>query len=291
MKQICIISGKGGTGKTIISAAFVALSKKCVAADCDVDAADLHLLLHPDIKETQQFKGLKKATIDIDRCTECGVCYEACRYGAVEKGSRFKIDPLSCEGCKVCYYTCPFDAIDMEDRICGEWFVSDTKYGPMAHAKLGIAEENSGKLVTIVREKARSIAVKRNLDYVIVDGPPGIGCPVIASLSGVDAALVVTEPTLSGIHDMERVIDVARHFGVKTTCVINKFDINLENSKSIEDWCNKNEVPVLGKIPFDNSVSESVVKGIPIVEYKDNKVTKMIKKIWQEILKKTKDDI
>ena len=297
MKQIVIISGKGGTGKTIITASFASLSKNAIAADCDVDAADLYLLLHPEIKERHKFKGLPRAEIDQDRCTGCGRCYDVCRFNAVQKKhncktaapqnqtTRFFIDPLSCEGCKVCYYACLEDAITMTESVSGEWFISETKYGPMVHARLGIAEENSGKLVTIVRENASSIAVKRNLDLVIVDGPPGIGCPVIASLTGVDIALIVTEPTLSGIHDMERVIDVARHFGVKTVCIINKYDINLENSKSIEDWCNKNEIPVLGKIPFDNSVSESIVKGVPIVEYTNSEVTWVIKKIWREILK------
>ncbi|PIP12238.1 MAG: (4Fe-4S)-binding protein [bacterium (Candidatus Stahlbacteria) CG08_land_8_20_14_0_20_40_26] len=297
MKQIVVISGKGGTGKTIITASFASLSNNAIAADCDVDAADLHLLLHPEIKERHRFKGLPKAEISQDRCTGCGRCYDVCRFDAVQKKhncetaapqnqtTHFFIDHQSCEGCKVCYYACPEDVITMRENVSGEWYVSETKYGPMVHARLGIAEENSGKLVTIVRENARSIAEKRNLDFVIVDGPPGIGCPVIASLSGVDIALVVTEPTLSGIHDMERVIDVARHFGVETACIINKYDINLENSKSIENWCNKNKIPVLGKIPFDNSVSESVVKGVPIVEYTESEVTWVIKGIWQEILK------
>jgi len=295
MRQILVISGKGGTGKTIIAASFAALAKNAVAADCDVDAADLYLLLHPEIKERHKFKGLPRAEISQDRCTGCGRCYDICRFDAVQKKhncktaapqnqtTHFFIDHQSCEGCKVCYYACPEEAIDMEENISGEWFISETKYGPMVHARLGIAEENSGKLVTIVRENASSIAVKRNLDFVIVDGPPGIGCPVIASLSGVDIALVVTEPTLSGIHDMERVIDVAKHFGVKAVCLINKYDINLENSGSIEDWCKKNKIPVLGKIPFDNSVSESIVKGIPIVEYMHNMVTRRIKEVWQEI--------
>ncbi|OYD15014.1 (4Fe-4S)-binding protein [candidate division WOR-3 bacterium JGI_Cruoil_03_44_89] len=288
MRQIVIISGKGGTGKTIIAASFAALAKNGVAADCDVDAADLYLLLHPEIKERHKFKGLPKAEINQVKCTGCGRCLEVCRFGAVKKqvhdrSPLFLIDPLSCEGCKVCYYACPEDAITMTESVSGEWFISETKYGPMVHARLGIAEENSGKLVAIVRENARSVALERGLDFVIVDGPPGIGCPVIASLSGVDLALIVTEPTLSGIHDMERVIDVARHFGVKTVCLINKYDINLENSGNIEKWCERNKIPVLGRIPFDNSVSESVVKGIPIVEYMHNMVTQRIKEVWWEI--------
>lgn len=288
MRQIVVVSGKGGTGKTIIAASFAVLAKNGVAADCDVDAADLHLLLHPEIKERHKFKGLPKAEINQVKCTGCGRCLEVCRFDAVKKqvhdrSPLFLIDPLSCEGCKVCYYSCPEDAITMTESVSGEWFISETKYGPMVHARLGIAEENSGKLVAIVRENARLVALKRNLDFVIVDGPPGIGCPVIASLSGVDLALIVTEPTLSGIHDMERVVDVAKHFGVETACIINKYDINLENSGNIEKWCGRNKVHVLGRIPFDNSVSESVVKGIPIVEYMHNMVTRRIKEVWREI--------
>ncbi len=297
VKQIGIISGKGGTGKTVISASFVSLSKNAIAVDCDVDAADLHLLLHPEIEEKHIFRGLPKADIDQGRCSRCGLCYDVCRFDAVQKKHNYKtsspqnqttcfsIDPISCEGCKVCYYACPDGAIYMKESLSGEWYVSNTKYGPMVHAKMGIAEENSGKLVTILREKAASIARERGTDYIIVDGPPGIGCPVIASLSGIDIALVVTEPTLSGIHDAERVIDVARHFGVKSACVINKYDINQENSDKLVRWCGKNGIPILGKIPFDKLVSESIVRGIPFVEYTDNETSSMIKKIWENLVK------
>lgn len=289
MKQIAVISGKGGTGKTIITASFISLSKSAVAADCDVDAADLYLLLHPEIKEKHEFKGLPKAEIIQDKCTGCGICYDVCRFDAVQKPqnskNNFFINPLSCEGCKVCYYACPQMAINMKEQICGEWYISETKYGPMVHAKLGIAEENSGKLVTVVRMNAEIVAKRYKLDYIIVDGPPGIGCPVIASLGGIDFALVVIEPTLSGIHDAERVIEVAKHFGVPPGCVINKYDINRENSVKIEKWCKENEIPVLGKIPFDNLISESIVKGIPFVEYKNNATSGIIKGIWRKIMK------
>lgn len=282
MKQIVIISGKGGTGKTILTASFATIAKNKVMADCDVDAADLHLILHPTIKETHTFKGLPKAAIDEEKCTGCGECIKVCRYDAILQ-EKLEVEQVSCEGCRVCMNICPVDAIFMRDNCSGEWYISETKYGSMVHAKLGIAEENSGKLVSIVRQNARSIAEKTNADYVIIDGPPGIGCPVIASLSGTDIALVVTEPTLSAIHDMERVISVAKHFGIRTACVINKYDINIVNTKNIVDWCRINNIPLLGRIPFNISVTESIVKGIPIVEYADNSITKAIKEIWQNL--------
>ncbi len=287
MKQILVISGKGGTGKTVITASIAALAENRVMADCDVDAADLHLLLHPKINERFKFKGLSKAEIDQDKCTGCGICERVCRYSAImtdnNENTKVIIDPISCEGCKVCLHICPVNAISMHDNVAGEWYISETKYGTLVHAKLGVAEENSGKLVSVVRQNARNIAEKSNADYVIIDGPPGIGCPVIASLSGVNIALVVAEPTLSGIHDMERVIGVAKHFGIRTACVINKFDINLDNTQSIVDWCQTNNIPLLGKIPFDLSVTESIVKGLPMVEYTDNSITKAIKGIWKNI--------
>jgi MinD superfamily P-loop ATPase len=281
MKQILVISGKGGTGKTVITAAFATLAGHKVIADCDVDAADLHLLLHPVIKETHTFKGLKKARIDQEKCTACGECVELCRYNAITPD--FHIDPVSCEGCSVCMHVCPVEAICMEDNIAGEWFVSHTEYGPMVHARLGIAEENSGKLVTVVRQNAKSIAEKINADYIIIDGPPGIGCPVIASLAGMDIALVVTEPTIAGIHDMERVIQVTKHFGINAACAINKFDINLDNTKNIENWCRNNGVPVFGKIKYHISVIESIAQGKPLPEYTNNQVTQDVKNIWQKL--------
>ncbi|MCK4756609.1 ATP-binding protein [candidate division WOR-3 bacterium] len=302
MKQILVISGKGGTGKTILTASFANLAENKVMADSDVDAADLHLILHPKIKEKHEFKGLPKAFINQEKCTGCGECAKVCRYGAVvnidarykmqdtryknkKNNLQFLIDASSCEGCAICMHVCPVDAISMKDTISGEWYISKTKYGPMVHAKLGIAEENSGKLVSVVRQHAKSLAQEKNLDYVIIDGPPGIGCPVIASLSGIDIALIVTEPTLSGIHDMERVISVAKHFGVQVACVINKFDINLDNTKNIESWCQINNVPIIGKIPYDQSVTESIVHGVPLVEYAENRVAYEIKNIWNTLSK------
>jgi MinD superfamily P-loop ATPase len=286
IKQLVIISGKGGTGKTVISAAFASLSRSKVIADCDVDAANLYLLLHPEVQETHAFSGGQVATLQSDNCTMCGECLEACRFGAIESTieDSIRIDPISCEGCGVCAHVCPTQAIEMKTAPSGEWFVSQTKYGPFVHAKLGIGEENSGKLVTEVRKKASKIASQKNLDYVLIDGPPGIGCPVIASLSGVDLALVVTEPTLSGIHDMQRITEVARHFKIPTACCINKHDINDKNSSRIEAWCQEHSVPLLGKIPYDEKVIHSMVQGYPLTEGTECEASKEIQKLWEKLI-------
>lgn len=290
MKQIVVISGKGGTGKTVITASLAALAENKVMADCDVDAADLHLLLHPEVKEKHPFTAGKTPVIDYDKCIKCGKCLAHCRFEAIEclkdkKGQpeKFVIDPISCEGCAVCSHLCPVEAINMEENDSGQWFISETEYGPMVHAKLGIAEENSGKLVAVVRQQAKLIAEQDNKDYVIIDGPPGIGCPVIASLSGVDAALIVTEPTLSGMHDMERVASVSKHFGVKTFVCINKYDLNMENSEKIEELCRDSGIEVLSKIPFDKKMVESLVKGVPVVQYNASRLSAEIKYLWDKI--------
>ncbi len=285
MKQILVISGKGGTGKTVITASFAALSKNRVMADCDVDAADLHLLLHPEIKEKHNFEGGKTAVIDEKKCIGCGKCQEVCRFEAVKnKGNKFKIDSLACEGCGTCRLVCPEDAISLKTENAGYWFISETKYGALVHAKLGIAQENSGKLVSLVREKAVTIASEKGADYVIIDGPPGIGCPVIASISGVDLALIVIEPTLSGMHDAQRVINVAKHFGIKTAVCINKNDLNPKNSGIIRKDCLQSGIPILGEVPFDKIVPESLVQEKPIVEYNKNcKVSSEIRNTWNRI--------
>jgi len=280
MKQLVIISGKGGTGKTVITASLAALAQNKVMADCDVDAADLHLLLHPEIKERHNFSSGKTAVIDKKFCDRCGKCIAVCRFEAITDG--FKIDPISCEGCGVCFYVCPKKAIRMEDNRSGEWFISETGYGPMVHARLGIAEENSGKLVTLVRQKARLIAEEDNYDWVIVDGAPGIGCPVIASIAGATTVLVVTEPTMPGLHDLDRVVKLTQHFGMPTLVCINKYDLNTKMAEKITQYCQQNECKLIGKIPFDPVVVESLVSKKPIVEYSNGEVSAAIKKVWKE---------
>lgn len=281
MKQIVVISGKGGTGKTMLTASFAVLADNKVMADCDVDAADLHLLLHPAIKERHEFRSGKTAVINKALCEECGECIRVCRFKAVKED--FIVDSISCEGCAVCSLICPSEAIRMEENVSGEWYISETRYGPMVHARLGIAEENSGKLVTLVRQNAQKITETGSKDYIIIDGPPGIGCPVIASLANVDLALIVTEPTLSGIHDMERVAQVSKHFGVPTKVVINKYDINPDNSEEIKKICQKEDIEVVSQLPFSQKVSESIVQGMPLVEFCSDGIAQDISFLWERI--------
>lgn len=281
MKQIVIISGKGGTGKTILTASFAVLAQNKVMADCDVDAADLHLLLKPEIRESHEFRSGTTAKIDRNLCEECGECMNACRFNAISEN--FYVDPISCEGCTVCSFVCPAGAITMEENVSGEWFISETKYGPMVHARLGIAEENSGKLVTLVRQKAQQRAEEENKDYIIIDGPPGIGCPVIASLANVDLALIVTEPTLSGIHDMERITSVSKHFNVPTKVVINKYDLNIKNSEQIKRICDDKGIEVFARLPFSKKVSQSIVQGVPLVEFCNDQIVGDITHLWEKI--------
>ena len=281
MKQIVIISGKGGTGKTVIAGAFAALAKNKVMADCDVDAADLHLLLKPTVKERHEFKSGKTAFIDKKLCTKCGKCISICRFNAITED--FIVDPISCEGCAFCSHICPTDSIKMKENIAGEWFISETRFGPMVHAKLGIAEENSGKLVTRVRNKAKEMAEHNKADLVIVDGAPGIGCPVIASISGIDCALVITEPTLSGLHDADRVIKVTKHFGILAKLVVNKYDLNMNMTKEVEKYCRDNNVEILGRISFDKAIVDAMVDGKTVIEYSDCKAKEEITEIWNKL--------
>jgi len=281
LKELVVLSGKGGTGKTSIVASFAALAKDKVLTDCDVDAADLHLLLRPCIVRTEEFWSGQTARIDKNLCTECGLCADVCRYNAIS--SDFKVNPISCEGCHFCCNLCPEDAVEMQENLAGHWFLSDTKYGPLVHAKLGIAQENSGKLVAVVRQNARELAQERDIDLIISDGPPGIGCPVISSLTGADLALLITEPTLSGIHDLERVVGTCQHFGVPALVCINKYDINENNTRKIETFCHNLQLPPVSIIPFDNAVTESLVKGLPVVEYSGGEATKEIKSLWRSV--------
>lgn len=280
MKEVVILSGKGGTGKTSIVGSLAALTKRKVLADCDVDAADLHLLLSPSVKQETGFWSGQVAHIDPDKCTQCDLCQELCRFNAIRD---FVVDPVSCEGCGFCSHICPVEAITMKENLSGHWFASDTRYGPLVHARLGIAQENSGKLVAQVRQQAKQIAEEQGLDYIISDGPPGIGCPVISSLTGASLALLVAEPTLSGIHDLERVLGVCRHFGIPAVVCINKYDLNEENTRQIEQYCSSQGIKVTSRIPFDNIVTEALVHGMPVVEYSDGRVSGEIEKLWQDI--------
>jgi MinD superfamily P-loop ATPase len=292
VKKILVISGKGGTGKTFFTASLACLAgEKKIMVDCDVDAANLYLLLHPEIKKSAVFRGGYQAELDRDKCIQCGKCLTICRFEAIKamkdkKGrlAEITIDPFSCEGCGACRYGCPADAIRLEKEESGRWFVADTRYGPFVFAKLGIAAENSGKLVAKIKEEADKLGAERQAEYIIIDGPPGIGCPVIASMSGVDLALVVTEPTLSGISDMLRVMEVARFFEVETKVVINKHDLNLENSRKIESMCAEKGIAITGRIPFSPKVARSIVGAAPYIEFfGDDKISKKIKDIWSRI--------
>lgn len=281
MNQMTILSGKGGTGKTTITASFAAISTNTVFADCDVDASNLHLLLKPEIQKTIEFKGLKLAVIDSDRCTLCGLCEESCRFNAI-KG--FTVDPIHCEGCMVCVHICPAVAIDFVDRVCGHAYISETKYGPMSHARLTPGMENSGKLVTLVKQNAKKLAEERGHEFVLVDGPPGIGCPVIASLADIDFGLVVVEPTLSGIHDLKRALELLKHFEVEPLVCVNKHDINGENTLSIMEFCSEREIEFMGLIPFDPSVTKAMVARQPVWEHApESAASKAIKEMWSRI--------
>ena len=282
MKEIVILSGKGGTGKTTITASFAVLSHNSVVADCDVDAPDLHMLLHPTALQTQEFEGPKLAEISTEKCVECGLCQEACRFGAI---TEFQIDPIHCEGCGTCEVICPEAAVTMKERISGEAFISKTKYGLFSHALLFPGGANSGKLVTLVRQNARDVAKKGKCDLILIDGAPGIGCPVIASVTGVDVGLIVTEPTVSGIHDMKRVLQLLAHFDVQPLVCVNKHDLNKRNTKKIERFCIRQKVDVVGRVPFDPVVTKAIVSKTPVVEHSpEGKVTHSITKMWKNIL-------
>jgi MinD superfamily P-loop ATPase len=282
VKEIVVVSGKGGSGKTSLAASLAVLAGPVVVADCDVDAADLHLVMNPVIEKRENFFGGKKAAIATEKCSGCGKCLEICRFGAVLKdgGGQYRIDAAGCEGCGVCSFFCPEKAIDFKLTVNGQWFVSRTPYGPMVHARLGVAEENSGKLVSVVRKEAGAIAGREKIPYIIVDGPPGIGCPVIASVTGADAVLIVTEPTVTGEHDMERVAGLAGYFKVPIFLCINKFDINPGMSRKM---CQKAEaagIPVAGTVAYDRAVTGAQIKGQPVVLDDRSAAAKDIRRVW-----------
>ncbi|MBW1641499.1 MAG: 4Fe-4S binding protein, partial [Deltaproteobacteria bacterium] len=268
MKELVVISGKGGTGKTSLMGAFASLAENKVLCDADVDAADLHLILDPDILQQTDFEAGNTAIINTDKCSECGLCRDLCQWDAINEA--FCVDSILCEGCGVCVYFCPEKAIDFPEKMCGEWFLSDTRLGPMVHARLGIAEENSGKLVSLVRQEANKLAIEKGIDLILTDGPPGIGCPVIAAIGGANAVLIVTEPTVSGVHDMERVAELASFFKVPAMVCVNKADINPEKTREIEKFAKENGLKYLGAIPFDQVFTRSMVNRQTVFEYDSN---------------------
>ncbi|MGY5862179.1 MAG: 4Fe-4S binding protein [Candidatus Thorarchaeota archaeon] len=279
--EIAVVSGKGGTGKTTITAAFAAIADNLILADCDVDAPDLHILLHPEIITKTDFIGSKVAHIDPELCTECGLCSEHCRFEAAHPP---EIDQMACEGCSVCALVCPEHAIEMKDRVSGHLFKSNTRFGPMAHAKLLPGEGNSGKLVTDVRQLGLKLASAEGKERVLIDGSPGIGCPVIATVTGLTMGVVVTEPTLSGVHDMERILSLLQRFKVKSGVIINKYDINIENTEQIEKYCASIGVVVLGRVPFDRTMTKSMVAAKTVPEFAPkHELTEILTKIWGRI--------
>jgi len=299
-KELVVISGKGGTGKTSIVASFAALADKAVLADCDVDAADLHLVLAPTVVRRESFSGGKRARIRSGRCTACRRCEELCRFDAIHLDGpgndtvdrTFRVDPIACEGCGVCAWFCPENAVEFAPAVNGEWCVSDTRHGPMVHARLGVAEENSGKLVTTVRKEAGAIARRRSADLVLIDGSPGIGCPVIASITGADLVLIVTEPTLSGLHDLGRVADVAKHFGIGALVCVNKWDLNPGVAAEIERKAQDRGLTVAGRVRYDRAVTEAQIHRQSVVEYRRNGCAQDIRHVWtivQSELHKTRE--
>jgi len=287
-KELVVISGKGGTGKTSLTASFAALAKETVISDCDVDAADLHLILKPQVIEKGYFSGGMRVEIDQNKCTSCGKCKRACRFSAIRSKNiagevKFFIDPVACEGCGVCLLVCRDNAIKTEDAINGEWFISDTRLGPMSHAKLGVAEENSGRLVTLVRNKESQIAEKKGMNNALIDGAPGTGCPVISSLTGADYALIVTEPTVSGIHDLKRVLEVTRHFNISTGVVVNKYDLNNKMTEKVRRLTQDLNVEFIGVIPYDKTFTRAQMEGLSVVEYTQGPIAESIKHIWNKV--------
>ncbi len=282
MKELVVISGKGGTGKTSLLGAFASLADKKVLCDTDVDAADLHLLMDPEARERHDFQGGHDAIINIEKCSRCGLCRDLCRWHAIDED--YRIDPIDCEGCGVCVSFCPEKAIDFPTKTCGEWYVSDTRFGPMVHARLGIAEENSGKLVTLVRQEGKKLAEHFGKDLILTDGPPGVGCPVIASLGGATAALIVTEPTVSGRHDLERVSRLADFFRVPVMVCVNKADLNPESTLDIRRYAEQEGYTFVGTVPFDAVFTKAMVAGRTVIEYDNHtEAAAALRQMWQKV--------
>ncbi len=294
MKQVVILSGKGGTGKTFVSASLACVAENAVYADCDVDAANLHLLLKPETKEQHDFIGGQVAFVDAEVCTGCGECVSRCRFDALRLGLSFAcaesspaalVDPIACEGCGVCSAVCPVDAVSYRRGNAGLWFVSSTEYGPMVHARLYAGQENSGKLVQQVRERAQAEAETLNKDWVLIDGPPGTGCPVMSAMTGVDYVVLVTEPTVAGAHDLKRVVDLAAHFSIPVGMVVNKSSINPEGVEELREFAEERKIRYLGEIPYDRKVVDSVAELKPYACSYEDEISERLREIWQQLRK------
>jgi MinD superfamily P-loop ATPase len=295
MKQIVILSGKGGTGKTSVAAAFAHLAwassqsndlLRTVLVDADVDASNLELVLSPQMLETHEFRGGQIAIIDQGLCEGCGACAELCRFDAIrQEDGVYAVDPIACEGCALCFYQCPSEAIRTEEQVAGAWFRSDSRYGPLFHAALAPGQENSGKLVTLVKQQGRLLALDEARDLVLVDGPPGIGCPVISAAAGADLALIVAEPTAAGIHDMARVLETTQYFGVPALVCINKYDLYAEGTARIEAYCREADLTIVGRLPFDTAVTEAMVQGQPVTAFDpDRPISQELRAVWERVL-------
>ena len=287
MKEITVLSGKGGTGKTSITAALAAIAKNVVFCDNDVDAADLHLLLQPEIKEKHIFEGAWIPEINPGKCIHCGICIENCRFDAIHpiNGNCPEINSIQCEGCRLCERVCPVQAISSKRSDKNYWYVSNTRFGTLVHARMGPGEENSGKLVTQVRKKANEIAKEIDADFIINDGPPGIGCSTIASITGTDGVLIVIEPSQSGLHDAKRLVELVRSFNIPVFAFINKYDINEQVTAIIQDYLEENNLPLLAKIPFDKAMVEAMVAGKTIVEFSpESEISCLVSQAWKKIM-------
>jgi len=281
MKSVLFLSGKGGTGKTSLAGAFAYLMENKILADCDVDAANLHLLLDPKIEQEGEFQGSKEAVKDDSKCISCGECCRVCRFHAIDED--LDIDPFLCEGCGACAYVCPTDAIALRPRISGRWYTAKSRLGPLASAELYPGEETSGKLVTVVKQKAYQLGKDVEAERLVIDGSPGIGCPVIASVSGANAVILVTEPSLSGLHDLERILKVARHFRIPAYLVINKFDLNEKISAQIEEFAKREGLPLLGRIPYDPAVPRMMIAGKSAVEDDESPAGMAMREIYKKL--------
>lgn len=286
MKEILIVSGKGGTGKTSIIGSFAHLADNKILVDCDVDASDLHLLLSPRPTEEHEFKSGVKARVEADKCSSCGMCAELCQFDSIIMKDTAVISELNCEGCGVCAHFCPEECIILDENHCGSWYVAVTDYGTLVHAQLFAGEENSGKLVSFIKNKARELAEETSTELILIDGAPGVGCPVIASLSNVDLAVVITEPTLSGQHDLERILDLTDHFKIPALICVNKWDLHPEMSDTIEAACKARGVELLGKIPFDPKVIDCQLQGLPVTSNGTSPASLSIRDIWKNLHQK-----